>query len=175
MRIFTKEGKYSSFGEKTLPKADAERRATVDGTAPGPSSSPDSAADASPDAAASSSERRSSVVLSCVVANCCKPRVAKKSYCIDHVNSASGSGAAGSASEVSETQQALFEAIDRKNVDKVTSILSAEKSADILFRGNNKGITPLEQAFTGIQNSRACGEAMVSWLAKYVKELEKKQ
>ena len=169
MRIFTKEGKYSSFGEKTLPKADAERRATVDGTAPGPSSSPDSAsADASPDSsAAASADRRSSVVLSCVVANCSKPRVAKKNYCIEHVNS--------SAAEVSEQQQQLSEAIERKNVDKVNSILAGEKSADLLFKANAKGVTPLEQAFTGIQNSRACGEAMVNWLRNHVKELEKKQ
>lgn len=157
LRIFAKEGKYSSFGEKTLPKGEAERgrAATVGGVAPG-ASAPISASAASASPAA---------VLTCVVADCSEARVAKKNYCLAHLNSA--------LAEVSQSQTDLAEAIAAKNTDKVAAILAQEKSADLLFKANGKGVTPLEQAFTGIQNSRACGEIMVNWLRTHVAELEK--
>lgn len=170
MRIFKKEGKYSSFGEKTLPKADAERTRSATTDASSSSHADSHHGDASNGSSAgpssSAGERRSSVILACVVADCTKPRVAKKNYCIEHVNNAAVNA------ELSEQSQALVEAIERKNTDKVTAILKEEKSADILFKPNAKGVTPLEQAFTGIQNSRACGEVMVNWLRNHCKELE---
>lgn len=160
MRIFTKEGKYSSFGEKTLPKgadggaADRARASTTDV----PSSSSGSS---------STVERRGSVVLPCVVADCKGARVVRKSYCLEHLNSAQeASNGSGASSD-------LFDAIASKNVDKVKDVLSRESTTAIVFKPNAKGVTPLEAAFTGIQNARACGEAIQQWLQKKVEALEK--
>ena len=76
---------------------------------------------------------------------------------------------------MSESQIALSDAIASKHTDKVSAILAEEKSAGLLFKLNGRGMTPLEQAFTGIQNSRACGEIMLEWLKNHVAALEKKE
>lgn len=182
-RIFQREGKYTSFADKAGERARSST--TIDapaGTAPAPapvSNSASSNAVAPP--AASPTERRGSVVLPCVVADCKQPRVSRKSYCLEHLNNNSstpsgvsrGSGAAAEAmpSNVSD----LFDAIASKNVDRVKDLLSGEQSAGLLFRTNARGMTPIEAAFTGIANSRACGEAMLAWLQNKVSALEQQQ
>lgn len=158
-----------SFGDKTLPKAEAERARSATTTDAPSASPPLSASSPSPPPAAagsSAAERRgSAVVLTCVVADCKQPRVPRKNYCFEHVNSA--------AAAEPEGAEDLAAAIASKNVDKVAAILAQEKTADLLLRPNAKGITPIEQAFTGIANSRACGEKMIDWLRAYVADLEK--
>jgi DNA-directed RNA polymerase subunit RPC12/RpoP len=165
MRIFTKEGKYSSFGEKTLPKG---AEATGNGASGDRARASTTDVPSSTSAGASAGERRGSVVLPCVVADCKNPRVVRKSYCLEHLNSQSESANGSSASSD------LFDAIASKNVDKVRDILSRESTTAVAFRPNAKGVTPLEAAFTGIQNSRACGEAITQWLQKKVEALEGK-
>jgi len=181
-RIFTKEGKYSSFGEKTLPKAEAERlrASTVDASStPAPAGRTASASvSVAPSSTATSSDaaRRSSVVLPCVVADCKAPRVARKSYCIQHLNQANEATpatASAAAAAKSEHFDDLLEAITKKNVDRVKDILRREPTTAILFQTTPRKQTPIELAFTGIANSRACGEAMLTWLQERVSELEK--
>lgn len=152
MRIFKREGKYSSFGDKTLPKGAAGADGVV---------SPEAAEVT----AAAPTERRASVILSCVVADCSAPRVARKNYCLEHLNSGAG--------EVSSATSDLLEAIAAKSVDKVKAVLETQTSTAILFQPTPpRNITPIEAAFTGIQNSRACGEAMLAWLQAKVQALE---
>jgi len=152
-KIFTREGKYSSFSEKG---GDRSRANTADQSNPAPVLSP---AGGPPHA-----ERRASLILQCVVADCKNPRVARKQYCLEHLNSA--------VAEVPGMSE-LVDAIDKKDVAKVKDILSGEKNTELLFKLTPKGVTPIEHAFTGIQNSRACGEAMLNWLQSKVSALEK--
>jgi len=137
-RIFTKEGKYSSFGEKTLPKAGDARARSQTTIAPSSASSAASGASPSP-----------------------PPAFGARS-------------AAVAPGPVSEEAQALSDAIAGKNSDKVSAILKGLTSADLLLKPGAKGVTPIEQAFTGIANSRACGELMINWLANHVQQLELK-
>jgi len=177
MRIFKSKGQYSSFGDKTLPKAEAERARSATTTdapsasppsssfSPSPSASPSPPPSSGASAPSASERRGSTMVLTCVVADCKQPRVPRKNYCFEHVNSA--------AAAEPEAAEDLAAAIASKNVDKVAAILAQEKTADLLLRPNAKGVTPIEQAFTGIANSRACGEKMIDWLRAHVAELEK--
>jgi hypothetical protein len=173
--VFTREGKYSSFGEKTLPKADAERARSATTFDP-----PSASANVAPEAP----DRRASVVQTCAQQECRKPRVALKSFCVEHLaanaaaanaSPASSPSSAAAAAAVSDEQRALSEAIASKSVDKVSAILKDLKSAELLLKPMGTKGSPVEQAFTGIANSRACGELMVDWLRKHVTELEKKQ
>jgi hypothetical protein len=171
--VFTREGKYSSFGEKTLPKADAERARSATTFDP-----PSASANVAPEAP----DRRASVVQTCAQQECKKPRVALKSFCVEHLaanaaaaNASPASSPSAASAAVSDEQRALSEAIASKSVDKVSAILKDLKSAELLLKPIGTKGSPIEQAFTGIANSRACGELMVDWLRKHVAELEKKQ
>src|SRR6185437_11598505 len=115
LRIFSREGKYSSFGDKTLPQqggaaggaADRSRSNTGEQSNPMPGSASQSgsfpsasaARDASHSASSSSSsssaapERRASVVLTCVVADCKGARVPRKNYCLEHLQSGESNAA----------------------------------------------------------------------------------
>lgn len=151
MRIFKSAGRYSDFGDKTLPKAGAGAGASTD--------KPAAAAPAAPAATPAAAPTAAPVAAAPVAA-------------------APAATAAVPASErrqsvaLPQSSQDLFEAISGRNVGEVEQLLAQEQSAAILFRTNQRGMTPIEAAFTGIQNSRACGEAMLSWLQKKVAALE---
>ena len=104
----------------------------------------------------------------CVVTDCKAPRVPRKSYCIEHVNSHATANDADQGA-----LQDLVDAIANKNADRVKEILSKEQSTEILFKTSSKNMTPIEQAFTGIGNARACGEVMLNWLNSKIQALEK--
>jgi len=174
MRIFKEKGPYSSFGEKTLPKAEGgqaarERAATHDPTSSTKTTTTTTTSSSISTASLSAalpvvSERRSSVVLPCQVADCKAARQGSSSYCAAHVNSP--------LAQQSEESAALFDAVSSKNVDKVNSILNGLTSSELLFAPNQRGASVFETAFSGIANSRNCGEAIVNWLKKHNEKLE---
>jgi hypothetical protein len=146
----------------------AEKKAGEASSSPPVPAATSASAAAAPSSSPSGRRGSAGVSLPCVVADCKQPRVARKSYCAAHSNEAS----AASEPHPSAVQQELSEAIAGKNVDRVKAIIEREHSAELILQANLKGVTPLEQAFTGISNSRACGEVMVAWLRSHVAELE---
>lgn len=123
LRIFKTAGRYSSFGEKTLPSQSSEDRARSETTDGAPSASPPA-------------ERRGSVVLPCVVADCKGARVARKSYCIEHLNANNAT-----SNEGTPAFNELIEAITNKNVDKVQQILAGEETTAIVFQKTSQDHT----------------------------------
>lgn len=66
----------------------------------------------------------------------------------------------------------LFEAIQSRNVAKTKeAVLSSSSGLEILFKTNSKGQTPIEFAFSGFNNAKACGNAMLDLLSAQIATL----
>jgi len=168
MRIFTREGRYSSFAahrnsmitpppghpslaaSRSLPTApkplqpspNSANASVSPSPSPSPMSPPPANGSVSPSPSASYPSRSMSVIV--------RPTPV--------------------LSPQDKLQQTLFQQIDTKNVDGVRSFI-AEHGVDCLFRsGGARNQTPIEHAFSGFVSNKAAGHAMLDALKT---ELEK--
>lgn len=164
-KIFLKEGRYSSFGDKTLPHAQQHGS----GSGSGSGSTADKSANNNTGLSAvseiesataavdlnnhtSPTGRRGSVQAPCVVPECKNNRLDSKNFCSEHSELVSDSDAA--------KLQPLLDAIEKRESNKVTEFIN-ENGVECLLKYTARGVTPIELAFTGVRNSRQCGQLML--------------